>query len=139
MEFRSPSAFSAIADRLGCAGQRADGDSELRGPKGSLPGSRRPLLSEGLRRPTAGCLRQLLQQLWAAGERRMRPPAPRHTSHWVLCLGEGAEAVARGENNSPRCLDRDHRHRSRRRPGYLRPRPCTAGPAPANLGPGVGV
>lgn len=130
-----------MADRPGYAGQRTDEDTELRGPEVSSPGSRRPLLSEGHRRPTAGCLRQLLQQLWEAGERTMQPPVPPHTSYWSLCLGEQAEAAAPGENNSPRSLVLDHgcRRRCCRRPSYLRPRPSTAGPAPANLGPGVGA
>lgn len=54
----------------GLRAKRADEDAELGEPEVRSPGSRRPLLTEGHRRPTAGCLRQLLPQLREAGERR---------------------------------------------------------------------
>lgn len=76
------------------------------GPEVRSPGSRRPLLTEGHRRPTSGCLRQLPPRLWGSrrdggcGHPLPTRPAP------GFPLGELTGAVSpRKNNNSPRCLD----------------------------------
>lgn len=56
----------------------ANEDTDLGGPEVLSPGCRRPFLTEGHQRPTAGCLRR------KQGKGSMRPPAPHQTSSWSL-------------------------------------------------------
>lgn len=91
------------------------------------PGSRRPLLAEGHRRPTGrrsvstGSCRSFSEP----GERAETAAQPPSRAALDLKLELTEAGVRRENNNSPRCLGR------RLRPRRLRPRPRAACPAPA--------